>query len=263
MKIGFIGAGNMGQAYIKSLLKEKIYFVEKNVKTAEKIEKETKAKHLSNIKSLVEDVDVIVLAIKPQVLDSVLNELSLCNLEKKIVISLVVGVKIFHYRKKLGDKIKFCRVMPNTPSLIGKGICGYTTYNLSQFEEEEILRILESTGRALGVEEDKLDIITAISGSGPAYVFLLLNSLGDAGVKMGLSKKESLELACYTFIGAASMVLETGMHPEVLKDMVTSPGGTTAAGLAVMEKNNVRSAMIETALETFFRAKELGKKGGI
>ncbi len=260
MKIGFIGAGNMGQAYIKSLKKEEIYFVEKNIELIEKIEKETNAKHLENIKSLVENVEVIVLAIKPQVLDSVLDQLSTFDLDGKVIISLVVGVKIFHYKKKLGDKIKFCRVMPNTPSLIGKGICGYTTYNLSEVEKIETVRILESTGKAIGVEEDKLDIITAISGSGPAYVFLLLNSLGDAGVKLGLSKKESLELACHTFIGAASMVLETGMHPEVLKDMVTSPSGTTAAGLAVMEKNSMRSAMIETAVETFKKAKELGNK---
>lgn len=260
MKIGFIGAGNMGQAYIKSLVKEEIYFVEKNNEIIEKIEKETKAKHLDSLKSLVDNVDVIVLAIKPQVLDQVLDQISNLNIEGKIIISLVVGVKIFHYKKKLGDKIKFCRVMPNTPSLIGKGICGYTTYNLSQIEEVETLRILESTGKAIGVEEEKLDIITAISGSGPAYVFLLLNALGDAGVKLGLSKKESLELACHTFVGAASMVLETGMHPEVLKDMVTSPGGTTAAGLAIMEKNRVRSAMIETATETYKKAKELGKK---
>lgn len=260
MKIGFIGAGNMGQAYIKSLVKEEIYFVEKNNEIIEKIEKETKAKHLDSLKSLVDNVDVIVLAIKPQVLDQVLDQISNLNIEGKIIISLVVGVKIFHYKKKLGDKIKFCRVMPNTPSLIGKGICGYTTYNLSQIEEVETLRILESTGKAIGVEEEKLDIITAISGSGPAYVFLLLNALGDAGVKLGLSKKESLELACHTFVGAASMVLETGMHPEVLKDMVTSPGGTTAAGLAIMEKNRVRSAMIETTTETYKKAKELGKK---
>jgi pyrroline-5-carboxylate reductase len=260
MKIGFIGAGNMGGAYIKALEKHEVYFVEKNQKREEEIEKDTNAKGLHDLKNLVDSTEVIVIAVKPQILDKVLHEMAEIDLEGKVIISLVVGVKIFHYKKLLGDNIKFVRVMPNTPSLIGKGICGYTTYNLEEIDEINTRTVLEATGKALKVEEDKLDMITAISGSGPAYVFLLINALADGGVKLGLSKTEAIELASETFIGAASMVMETGMHPEMLKDMVTSPGGTTAEGLAVMEAEGVRSAMIKTAKATFTKAKELGNK---
>lgn len=260
MKIGFIGAGNMGKAYIRALEENELYFVDKNPNTIEEIEKISNAKHVNEIKELVSISDVIIIAIKPQILDIILNELGKIDLSNKLIISLVAGIKIYHYRRKLGDKIKFVRVMPNTPALIKKGICGYTTYNLDGIDEISAKSILESTGKALKVEEDKLDIITAISGSGPAYVFLLINSIADAGVKLGLTKEESLLLASETFIGAGSMINETGIHPEQLKDMVTSPGGTTAVGLAMLEECKVRSSMIKTVEAVYNKVKEIGGK---
>jgi pyrroline-5-carboxylate reductase len=260
MKIGFVGAGNMGGAFIKALDSYEIYFTEKDMETVESIKKATGAEHTKNTKELIQKSDYIVLGVKPQVLDSLLDEFKSEDLSDKIIISLVAGIKIDFYRKKLGENIKFVRVMPNTPSLIKKGICGYTPYNIDEFEETYVNVILESTGKAIKVEEDKLDIITAISGSGPAYVFLLINSLADAGVKLGLSKKDALMLATETFVGSASLISETGLHPEELKDRVTSPGGTTACGLAVMEEYGVRSAMYKTVEATYQKAKELGKK---
>lgn len=260
MKIGFIGAGNMGKAYIKALGENELYFIDKNPVTIKEIESETNAKYIENTKDLFKVSDIIIIAIKPQILNLLMKELSDIDLSNKLIISLVAGVKIYYYRKKLGDKIKFVRVMPNTPSSIKKGICGYSTYNLDEIDEISVKSILESTGKAIKVEEDKLDVITAIAGSGPAYVFLLINSIADAGVKLGLTKQEALLLASETFIGAASMVSETGIHPEELKDRVTSPGGTTAVGLATLEECQVRSSMLKTVEAVYNKAREIGNK---
>lgn len=260
MKIGFVGAGNMGGAFIKALETYQLYFTDKDMEKVEKIQNITGAEYVEAIKDLIKKSDYIILGVKPQVLDSIMKEFVSEDLSDKIIISLAAGIKIDYYTKKLGEKIKLVRVMPNTPSLIKQGICGYTPYNIDEFEETYVKVILEATGKAIRVEEDKLDIITAISGSGPAYVFLLINSIADAGVKLGLSKKDAVMLAAETFVGSASMIIETGAHPEELKDKVTSPGGTTACGLAMMEDCNIRSAMIKTVEATYNKAKELGKK---
>ena len=214
---------------------------------------------METLKELVEKSDILVLAIKPQILDRVLDDLKELKIKDKVLVTLVVGVKIDYYQKKLGN-IKIVRVMPNTPVQVKMGVAGATFVGLNKEEKSEVLDMLESCGIVLDCDESKLDAITAISGSGPAYVFLLINALADGGVRLGLSKKEAVEIASQTFLGAAQMVLETGLHPEVLKDMVTSPGGTTAQGLAKMEEYSMRSGMIETAKATYEKAKELGRK---
>ena len=258
MVVGVIGAGNMGGAYINALNKE-LYFYETNKERIRELEENTLGKGVETLKELVEKSDILVLAIKPQILDRVLDDLKELNIKDKVLVTLVVGVKIDYYQKKLGD-IKIVRVMPNTPVQVKMGVAGATFVGLNKEEKSEVLDMLESCGIVLDCDESKLDAITAISGSGPAYVFLLINALADGGVRLGLSKKEAVEIASQTFLGAAQMVLETGLHPEVLKDMVTSPGGTTAQGLAKMEEYSMRSGMIETAKATYEKAKELGRK---
>lgn len=258
MVIGFLGAGNMGGAYIKALNRE-LYFFEPNKERIAELENTSKGKALFSTKELVEKSDIIVLGIKPQILDLVLEDLKTYDLSNKIIVTMVVGVKIAHYEKYLGD-IKIVRTMPNTPVQVKEGLTGASYKGLNPTEKEFVKELLESCGVVLEVEEDKLDVITAISGSGPAYVFLLINALADGGVRLGLSKAEAIKVASQTFLGSAKMVLETGLHPEVLKDMVTSPGGTTAQGLAKMEEHGMRSGMIETAKATYDKAKELGKK---
>ena len=258
MNIGFLGAGNMGGAYIKALNKE-VLFYEPNKERVEELEASTKGKSVDTLKELIDKSDIIVLGIKPQILDIVLEELRNYDLTGKIIVTMVVGVKIAHYIKYLGN-IKLVRTMPNTPAQVGEGVTGVSFNDLNQIEKINVMEILESCGLVLEVDEEKLDIITAISGSGPAYVFLLINALADGGVRLGLSKTEAIKVASQTFLGAAKMVLETGLHPEVLKDMVTSPGGTTAQGLSKMEEYRMRSGMIETAKATYDKAKELGRK---
>lgn len=258
MVVGFLGAGNMGGAYIKALDKE-LFFYEPNKSRAIELEKETKGKSVENLEELLSKSDIIVLGVKPQILDKVLLELKTFDLSKKIIVTMVVGVKISHYQKYLGD-IKIVRTMPNTPVQIKEGVTGASFHRLDEAEKSVVTEMLETCGLVLEVEEEKLDVITAISGSGPAYVFMLINALADGGVRLGLSKPEAIKVASQTFLGAAKMVIETGMHPEVLKDMVTSPGGTTAQGLAKMEEYSMRSGMIETAKATYEKAKELGRK---
>lgn len=264
MKIGFIGAGNMGEAYISALTsKNEIYFYELSEEKKIMISEKYKAVSCISIEEVIEKSDYIVIAVKPQVVNKVLINAARCDIEKKIFISIVAGLKISKMEDILGEEKKTVRVMPNTPALIGKGISGVTFgTNIVKEEEKSILEIIESTGKAVIVDESQMDIVTAISGSGPAYIFMLINSIAEGGVKLGMSKKAALELAVETFIGSAELLKSTGKHPEELKDMVTSPGGTTAAGLFKMEENGVRKAMIETVEAAYMRAKELGKEGG-
>lgn len=258
MNIGFLGAGNMGGAYIKALNRE-VFFYEPNKNREEELEKSTKGKAVENLRELIDKSDIIVLGIKPQILNTILEELKTYDLSNKIIVTMVVGIKVAHYTKYLGN-IKLVRTMPNTPAQIGEGVTGAFFSNLNEIEKLQVNEILESCGLVLEVDEEKLDVITAISGSGPAYVFMLINALADGGVRLGLTKAEAVKVASQTFLGAAKMVLETGLHPEVLKDMVTSPGGTTAQGLSKMEEYRMRSGMIETAKATYDKAKELGRK---
>ncbi len=264
MNIGFIGAGNMGEAYISALAsKNEIYFYELSEERKAMITEKYKAVSCSSIEEVVEKSEYIVIAVKPQVVNKILINAARCEIENKYFISIVAGLKISKMEDILGEEKKVVRVMPNTPALIGKGISGVTFgTNIAKEEEKNILDIIESTGKAVVVDESQMDIVTAISGSGPAYVFMLINSLAEGGVKLGMSKKAALELAIETFIGSAELLKSTGKHPEELKDMVTSPGGTTAAGLFKMEENGVRKALIETVEAAYMRAKELGKEGG-
>lgn len=262
MNIGFIGAGNMGQAYITALKKDnEIFFIEKNDEVAENIIKSHNSNRVQKIEDLVKSCDYIFLAVKPQIMDLILYELKTYDISNKIFITIAAGKSIKYYKNILGEDLKLSRVMPNTPVLIGKGISGVSfTKNMQESEIKNIMNLLSLTGRAIILPEEKIDMITPISGSSPAFIFTLINAFADGGVKIGLTKKEALEFAYESFIGAASMIKETGLHPEVLKDMVTSPAGTTAYGLASLEKNGVRNAMIEAVVETYNRTKELGEK---
>ncbi|BDU49991.1 pyrroline-5-carboxylate reductase [Haliovirga abyssi] len=260
MKIGFIGAGNMGEAYISALYKEKeILFYELNNDRREYIKSKYNVESANTISDLILGVDIIFLAVKPQVMKYVLEELAELKLDNKIIISIAAGINLNFYEKYLGKNKKIVRVMPNTPALIRKGMSGVVfNENFSEkSEKNEILELLSATGETIEIDEKGLDILTAISGSGPAYVFVLINSLADGGVKLGLSKEVALKLAVETFIGSAELIKQTGKHPEQLKDMVTSPGGTTAAALFDMEKNGIRYTM-ESAVEAcYLKVKEL------
>ncbi|NLK63072.1 MAG: pyrroline-5-carboxylate reductase [Fusobacteria bacterium] len=268
MKLGFIGAGKMAEAYISALEKDnEIVYIEKNIERDEYIKSKYRVESQKNLSYLIKDSDFIILAVKPQNIEEVLTEISKLDikmeeLSNKIFISIAAGIKIKTIEKYLNkNNIKIVRVMPNTPAAIKKGISAYTLNDNIKSSEEifDIETILKATGEIVYVNEKDLDIVTAISGSGPAYVFVMLNAIADAGVKNGLTKDLALKFAVETFIGASYLVKQSGEHPEKLKDSVTSPSGTTAAGLAMLEKNNIRTVLIETIDAAYNKSIELGK----
>lgn len=205
------------------------------------------------------DAELIVLAVKPQLVKDVFKELG--DVGEKTVLSIIAGISIGAIREGLGGKAHVIRSMPNTPALIGAGIAAICAAPDVKPEELKLAAgVLESVGRTVIVKNEKLlDAVTGLSGSGPAYVYMIIEALADGGVLMGLDRATSLELAAQTVFGAAKMVIETGKHPGQLKDMVTSPGGTTAHAIETLEKMGLRGALIAAVRAAAERSEKLGK----
>jgi pyrroline-5-carboxylate reductase len=265
--IGFIGAGNMAGAMIRGLVQGGLpgkrilaFDVDRNKLRA--LGREFRIQSARSNAELISRSGAAVLAVKPQVVDAVLHEIGPLDAKAPLLLSIAAGVTIQRLRAALGPESRVVRAMPNTPALIGQGVSGFCAGPKVSPAERELARsILEALGPAFEFhDESLLDAVTGLSGSGPAYVYLIIEALSDGGVKMGLPRDAALKLAARTVAGAASMVIETGEHPAKLKDMVTSPGGTTIAGLAVLEKARVRSALIQAVEKAARRSQELGKK---
>jgi pyrroline-5-carboxylate reductase len=207
---------------------------------------------------VVEHSDVLVLAVKPQSMPEVLSELKPQVSAAQLVISIAAGVPISVLVAGLGPDRRVVRVMPNTPALLGEGASAFAPGpGVSSDDEALVQAFLSSVGRVVQVPERLLDAVTGLSGSGPAFVYLIIEALSDGGVRMGLPRDIALTLAAQTVLGAARMVLETGLHPGVLKDQVTSPGGTTIAGLHALEQGGVRGALIDAVVAATSRSAEL------
>jgi pyrroline-5-carboxylate reductase len=267
-RIIFIGAGKMASAIASGLLRKG--FSRNNLKAVDKLEssavyfeKHTGIKPLiaetinDSFTSAVKDSDIVVLSVKPQ------NFSELADMGKffkgKLIISVITGVKIKALTEATHSE-KIVRVVPNTPALIGEGISGFAhSGKLSVDELEKVEFILSSIGDYCRVDEKLMDVVTGLSGSGPAYVFDFIQALTDGGVHSGLPRDVAFKLAAKTVIGAAKMLLETGIHPSVLRDQVTSPGGTTARGLAVLERGSFRGLVAEAVNAAAARAAELGQ----
>lgn len=254
MKIGFLGVGNMGSAVAKAVAKSgdhNLLFDNYN---------EAKAKNLQNHiggqvvdKQIISDeADVIVLGVKPHFVHAVLDEV---KNDHAIWISMAAGVTIDQLSNFV-PKEHIIRMMPNTPVAIGHGMITYTTVNEDHAELFETL--MAEAGLVMRLPEDKIDPATAIAGSGPGYVYTFIESLTDAGIQNGLSFEESKTLAAQTLLGASAMALQMNEHPAELRHQVTSPGGSTIAGLVSLEQNNFRHATIEAVNETLKRTRELG-----
>jgi pyrroline-5-carboxylate reductase len=203
--------------------------------------------------------DIVVLAVKPQVLDGVLKEVG-AELAKALVVSIVAGVPISRITDACGRGGRVIRAMPNTPALVQQGMTALAIGDGVQEKDVASVRsIFESVGKVVPVEERLMDAVTGLSGSGPAYVFLTIEALADGGVKMGLPRAIAEVLAAQTVLGAAQMVLETGQHPARLKDQVASPGGTTIAGLHRLEQGGLRATLIDAVEAATRRSQELGR----
>ncbi|MEA3406537.1 MAG: pyrroline-5-carboxylate reductase [Chloroflexota bacterium] len=266
MQIAFVGGGTMAEAFIRGLLAKDLVPAEalaasdpleaRRSYLSREVGITTKA---SNAEA-VAGADIIVLAVKPQVLDKVLSGLEGQVAEETLVLSIVAGAPIALICQAL-DIASAVRVMPNTPGQIGEGISVWmATPETSETQREQARAILSALGKEIRVEnEDYLDMATALSGSGPAYVFLFMEALIDAGVQMGFSHAIARELALQTVRGAAIYAQETGEHMAVLRNRVTSPGGTTAEALYRFEKGGLRAVVSEAVLAAYQKARELGE----
>jgi pyrroline-5-carboxylate reductase len=265
MKIGFIGCGKMSSALVSGILQkgvaqpQNVWLSDYVDAAAQSLARETGANVVRTNRELVEAVDVILLCVKPGDALAALEGVR-AELVGKLVISIVAGLKLSTLETAVGSGGRVVRVMPNTPALIQKAASAYALGSLAtQADGAFVEQLFGAVGFVGCVKEPLLDAVTGLSGSGPAYAYLMIEALSDGGVLMGLPRELSLKLAAQTLAGAAEMVLQTGAHPAALKDAVTSPGGTTIAGLEVLEDAAIRSGLIGAVRAATERATELGK----
>ena len=263
----FLGCGNMAEALVRGLISAKIAEPSQLIATARRPERAEELQKSYAIRTLTDnvqacrDADVILLCVKPQALDKVLTQIAPAIDSRKLVISIAAGVPIAALERKLGAGARIVRAMPNTPALVGMGACAVAP---GEHATEGDLQLATSLFNAVGittvVEESLLDAVTGLSGSGPAYIFLIIEALSDAGVKVGLPRYTALKLAAQTVLGSAQLLIQTHAHPGQLKDQVTSPGGTAIAGLHTLEAGGLRTTLINAVEAATRRAKELGEQ---
>ncbi|MAT16592.1 MAG: pyrroline-5-carboxylate reductase [Planctomyces sp.] len=265
-RVGFIGAGQMALALAKGFLNAGL--IQANQLSAsdpseamrDRFAAETGGTLYADNSQLILNADIIILAVKPQYLPAVLSEIKSEVTSGHLVISIAAGVPLGKYQQVLGADQRLIRVMPNTPCQVGAGACGYSRGGAATSADGELAqRMLSTVGIAFEVPESQLDAITGLSGSGPAYIYQIIEALSDGGVLVGLPRNVATELAAQTVLGAARMVLETGQHPGQLKDAVTSPGGTTITGLKALEEGQLRATLINAVRAATERSKELSK----
>lgn len=264
--IGFIGAGQMARALAQGFVSAGLAAPGKIVAWdpvpeagAAFCKAISGAKLAGSNAELVRQAEVCFLAVKPQSTAAVFAELAGKVTPEKLVVSIVAGATLARLSEGLGTS-RIVRVMPNTPALVGSGAAAFALGSGASAEDGKLVAaLLGAVGRAIAVEEKLLDAVTGLSGSGPAFVYVLIEALSDGGVRMGLPRDVASLLAAQTVRGAAEMVLATGEHPAALKDKVASPGGTTIAGLAALEERGFRGSLIAAVEAATRRAQELGK----
>lgn len=259
MKLGFIGGGMIAQSILRGVLAQKIFKPEDifvaEVFAERREELEKKYSVQVSEKPSDFDVDIMILAVKPKDARQALENLDLS--EKTILISVVAGLRLEVIEEILGDQ-KIIRVMPNVALSVGEGMSALSpNRNIAPEDLEKAESIFKSCGKAVRVEERLMDAVTGLSGSAPAYAFLIIDALAEGGVASGLPRDVATLLAAQTMFGAAKMVLETREHPDALRDRVTSPGGTTIEGVRVLENFSTRAAMIEAVIAGTEKSKDL------
>lgn len=264
MKIGFIGLGNMARAIIGGMLREGIASREdilgsaKTQKTLDAVREEYAIGVERSNRAVAEAADVLILAVKPQFLEDVIVEVRDVVKEGALVISIAAGKTLSWLSETFDRPLALVRCMPNTPALVGEGCTGVCVNDVvTEKEREYSLRLMGSFGRASLVEERLMDAVGAVSGSSPAYVFMFIEAMADAGVAAGMPRAQAYAFAAQAVCGSAKLLLETGKHPGELKDMVCSPGGTTIEGVKVLEKAGFRGAVTDALLAAVEKTKKL------
>lgn len=264
--IGFIGCGNMGKAMICGIVKANLVSAN-NIIAAGLNEKklgETSEKYGIKITTdnneVARNADILILSVKPNLYSVVIKEIKNQVKENVIIVTIAAGKSISATEEMFEKSVKIVRCMPNTPALVGEGMSALcSNKKVSKIEEEEIIAIFRSFGKAEIVSENLMDVVTSVSGSAPAYVFMFIEAMADAAVLDGMPRSQAYQFAAQAVLGSAKMVLETGMHPGVLKDMVCSPGGTTIEAVAMLEEKGLRSAVITAMRRCTKKSKEMSK----
>lgn len=265
-KLALIGAGNMAEALLRGLLAAGLFPAREVLATAPRAERRSQLETAYGIRVSADNTeaaaqaDVLVLAVKPQILDSVMAEIAGVLRPEVLVVSIAAGVPMAAIQSRLGGERRICRAMPNTPALVGAGATAIAMSANARPEDVDLAKsIFEAVGMVTVVDESLLDAVTGLSGSGPAYVFMIIEALADAGVKVGLPRRQAQALAAQTVLGSAKLLIDTGQHPGVLKDQVTSPGGTAIAGLHTLEEGGLRTTLINAVQAATTRSRELGE----
>ncbi|MBC5688947.1 pyrroline-5-carboxylate reductase [Mediterraneibacter sp. NSJ-55] len=252
MKLGFIGTGNMAGAIMGGIIKKGIFKPEEIIGSdiseqgRERIKKMYGICVTADNKEAASSAEVLILSVKPQFYEETIAEIKDCIEESKIVVTIAPGKTLEWLKGQFGKEVKLVRTMPNTPAMVGEGMTAACPNELVTEEEKAyVLHILEAFGKVEIVPERLMDAVVSVSGSSPAYVFMLLEAMADAAVAAGMPRQQAYKFAAQAVYGSAKMVLDTGRHPGELKDMVCSPAGTTIEAVRVLEKNGFRSAVME------------------
>lgn len=266
LRVGVLGAGNMGSAIIRGLIAaaklspKALFAADAAADKLQALEKEFGIVAISDNRTLVAQSDVVIIAVKPQLVSHVLAEVSPELAANRLFVSIAAGVTTTALQHSLGPSVRVIRTMPNTPAMSLAGVTAITKGAQARTEDLATVRYLfEALGPVVEVDESMLDAVTGLSGSGPAYVLMVIEALADGGVLMGLPRQTALLLAAQTVYGTAKMVLESKQHPAQLRDNVTSPGGTTIAGIAALESAAVRHALMNAVKAATLRSQELGQ----
>jgi pyrroline-5-carboxylate reductase len=266
LTLGFLGGGKMAAALAKGVVSAGLVKAA-NIRASDPLPEaraaftqQTGAKATTSNVEVVQAARVLVLAVKPGQVGELLQEIRSCITPQHLLISIAAGVPIAKLEAGLGQGARVIRVMPNTPALVGASASAYALGKMATAADAALAqRIFSAVGVAFQLKESLLDAVTGLSGSGPAYMYLMIEALSDGGVAAGLPRDVSTKLAAQTMLGSAKMVLETGLHPGALKDMVTSPGGTTIEGLHELEKGKVRGVLINAVRAATEKSRKLGQ----
>jgi pyrroline-5-carboxylate reductase len=266
LRIGFLGAGRMATALARGWIAAGLVAA-RDVRASDPVPAaragfaaDLPVTTTASNTEVVEHSDLLVLAVKPQSMAELLADVRPRVAPRHLVLSIAAGITLAQLQQGLGEGVRLVRVMPNTPCLLGASASGYSPGEGVRAEDlAQVDRLLNAVGRAFRLPEKLLDAVTGLSGSGPAFVYLMIEALSDGGVRVGLPRDVATALAAQTVLGSARMVLETGLHPGSLKDQVTSPGGTTIAGLHALERGGVRGALMDAVEAATRRAQELSR----
>lgn len=266
-KIGFIGSGNMAGAIIRGILArglaapEQIMATGRQEKKLEALKEELGIRVTTDNKEAAEFADILFLAVKPKVFSEVIPEIRKSRNPEGLVISIAAGQTIEAIEKQFGEDIRLIRVMPNTPAMVGEGMASLSPNQRTLSEDLAVAEeIFNSIGKCEVISEELMDAVIGVSGSSPAYVYLFIEALADAAVLGGMQREQAYRFAAQAVYGSAKMVLESGIHPGELKDMVCSPGGTTIEAIYELEKQGFRGAVMEGVCACMKKSKKMSEK---